>query len=81
MVRSTQKLYEGMLLFPPAPPQSQPLATYRHSYTRYNLTIHLHPLPAPPKEVIWVDTKRLGKYPLASLVTKGIELLRQKLVL
>ncbi len=81
MVRSKEKLYQGMLLFPPAPPQSQPLATYRHSYTKYNLTIHLHPLPAPPKEVIWVDTKKLGKYPLASLATKGIELLRQKLVL
>ncbi len=81
MVRSTQKLYEGMLLFPPAAPQSQPLATYRHTYTRYNLTISLHPLHTPPKNAIWIDIKRVQEHPLASLVTKGIELLRQKLVL
>ncbi len=81
MVRSTQKLYEGMLLFPPASPKSKPIATYRHSYTQYNLTISLHPLHAPPKNAVWIDVQRVQEYPLASLVTKGIELLRQKLVL
>ena len=81
MVRSQKRLYEGMLLFPPVSPTSEPLVTYRHSYTRYNLTIHLHSLPTPPKNAVWIDIQRLQEYPLASLATKGIALLRQKLVL
>ncbi len=73
LVRSQKRLYEGMLIFPEAKESDTPLLRYSHAYTKYIITVSLHPLQQPPKDSIMVSIDSLETHPLSSLAKKGIQ--------
>ncbi len=72
LTQSKEKLYNSMYLPPKAITQDEYFATFKHSYTKYNLTIKLY--HEKPKEMCeFIEISKLSSIPLASLTKKAIQ--------
>ena len=72
MTPSKNGMYDGMLVFPQVDPiEEEYLGSYKHSYTKYRLTVKLYKSDLIPEDVVWVDLENFleGHYP--SLVKKA----------
>ena len=72
MTPSTNGMYKGMLVFPQVDPIEEDfIGSYKHSYTKYRLTVKLYRSDTLPEDVVWValDGFLEGHYP--SLVKKA----------
>ncbi len=72
MTPSNNGMYEGMLVFPQVDPIDEDfIGIYKHSYTKYRLTVKLYRSDIVPEDVVWVDLAGFldGHYP--SLVKKA----------
>ncbi len=72
MTPSKNGMYKGMLVFPEVDPiEEDLLGSYKHSYTKYRLTVKLYRSEHIPEDVVWVDLESFldGHYP--SLVKKA----------
>ena len=76
LIRSKENLYKGMLTLPAAKPEGKPIATFSHSYTRYDLTIHLHS-QRPEGDIEWIPLQKLSHSPINNIVKKALRLLCQ----
>ena len=73
LIKSTGKMYKGMLVLPSTDPiEENLLTTYKHSYTKYRLTVHLYKVEElEDDEIIWVSIDEIDTLPISTLTKKG----------
>jgi A/G-specific adenine glycosylase len=74
--KSTNKLYHGMYEFPTVDLIEEDfLGSFKHSYTKYRITVSLYKVENPAEEVEWVELEKLSQIPLSSMMKKALKLL------
>lgn len=74
-------MYKNMLELPMVEPiEDECIITFKHSYTKYRLSVHLYKLEEPTCEVIWKDIDSLDEAPISSLTKKGIEKIKRNIL-
>ncbi len=69
---STEKMYKDMLILPSVDPiETDFLGSFKHSYTKYRLTVNLYKMEELQGEVTWVDLHALENAPISSLTKKA----------
>ncbi len=69
---SDKKLYKGMLVLPETEPiEENFIAAFKHSYTKYRLTVNLYEVTAMNEEVVWISLDELTNAPISSLTKKA----------
>jgi A/G-specific adenine glycosylase len=69
---SDEKLYKGMLVLPSTEPiEENFIAAFKHSYTKYRLTVNLYEVRELDDEMVWVELDRLQNAPISSLTKKA----------
>lgn len=73
--KSTGNMYKGMLELPSTDPIDENLmATYKHSYTKYRLSIYLYRVEEIDEdEIIWTSMAEIDTFPISSLTKKAID--------
>ncbi|WP_457743736.1 A/G-specific adenine glycosylase [Sulfurimonas sp.] len=73
---SQDKLYKGMLVLPSVDPLEENFyREFRHSYTKYRLSVKLYKvddLQEKQEELIWLDLDKLEDAPISSLTKKAL---------
>jgi A/G-specific adenine glycosylase len=74
LTKSTGKMYKGMLVLPSTDPIDENLiTTYKHSYTKYRLTVNLYKVEElEDDEIIWVRIEDIDTLPISTLTKKGL---------
>ena len=74
LTKSTGKMYKGMLVLPSTDPIDENfLATYKHSYTKYRLTVNLYTVAElEDDKIIWADMNDIDTLPISTLTKKGL---------
>lgn len=69
---SKEKMYKEMLILPTVDPiEENFLGSFKHSYTKYRLTINLYSIENPPQKVSWIKLSELKNAPISSLTKKA----------
>ena len=71
--KSTGKMYKGMLVLPSTDPIDENfLTSYKHSYTKYRLTVNLYRVEDIRSEnILWLDIEDIDSLPISTLTKKG----------
>ncbi len=73
LIQAQGNMYKNMLTLPSIDPIEEDfLASFKHSYTKYRLTVKLYKLQESDKEFIWLDLDDIDKAPLSSLTKKAL---------
>jgi len=76
LTRSKEKMYHNMLVFPQIDPcEENFIGSYKHSYTKYKLTVKLYRIEHTLEDVEWLEIKDLEKAPISSLTKKALRFL------
>ena len=83
LCKSTESLYFGMYNFPQLTQDStqntQHIGILKHSYTQFNLSVHLYIAPNPPTQTFALFARdSLSQIPLSSLTLKVLKFLQTK---
>lgn len=69
---STEKMYKEMLILPSVEPiEEHFLGNFKHSYTKYKLTVNLYHIDHVDGEFTWVDLEEFNTAPVSSLTKKA----------
>jgi len=69
---SQEKMYKDMLILPSVEPiEEQFLGNFKHSYTKYKLTVNLYKKEDLEDEFTWIDLNELENAPISSLTKKA----------
>ena len=69
---SQEKMYKDMLILPSVEPiEEQFLGNFKHSYTKYKLTVNLYKIEDLEDEFTWIDLNDLENAPISSLTKKA----------
>lgn len=69
---SHEKLYKDMLILPNVEPiEENFLGSFKHSYTKYRLTVNLYTLQEVPNDSIWIALDELKNAHVSSLTKKA----------
>ena len=68
-------MYKGMLELPSVEPiEENFLDSYKHSYTKYRLSVHLYKVvELEDEEIIWASRDEFDTLPLSSLSKKALD--------
>ena len=73
LTKTEGSMYKGMLTLPSVDPLEENfLRSFKHSYTKYRLTVKLYQLQTIEQECIWIDLDKLHNAPVSSLVKKAL---------
>jgi len=73
LMQTEGSMYKGMLELPSVEPLEEDfLRSFKHSYTKYRLTVNLYHLEEIEKECIWIAMDELHAAPISSLVKKAL---------
>ncbi|WP_297442661.1 A/G-specific adenine glycosylase [Sulfurimonas sp.] len=73
LIQAEGNMYKNMLTLPSIDPTEEDfLASFKHSYTKYRLTVKLYKLTESDKEFIWLNLDDIDKAPLSSLTKKAL---------
>lgn len=65
-------MYKNMLELPAVEPIEEALiGTFKHSYTKYRLSVYLYKIEETGSEIVWVDLDKLELAPISSLIKKA----------
>jgi len=79
LVKTEGSMYKGMLSLPQIDPIEEHYIThFKHSYTKYRLTVKLYNLDEAPAHAEFISLSKMKSAPISSLVHKAIEKLLQK---
>ncbi|MGK0256544.1 MAG: A/G-specific adenine glycosylase [Arcobacteraceae bacterium] len=72
--KSTGKMYKGMLVLPSTDPIDENLlTTYKHSYTKYRLSVYLYEIEdLEDDEIIWANLEEIDTLPISTLTKKAL---------
>lgn len=69
---STEKMYKDMLILPSVDPiEENFLGKFKHSYTKYRLSVNLYEMESQEGEFVWMDLKEFKNAPISSLTKKA----------
>ena len=69
---STERMYKDMLVLPTVEPiEEEHLGVFKHSYTKYRLSVNLYNLKELDGEIIWIDLDKFDEAPISSLTKKA----------
>lgn len=80
LVKSQEKLYKGMLTLPYTDPIDENfIASFKHSYTKYRITVNLYRSENIPDDTVWVELEDIDNLPISSLTKKAFKKLSKNL--
>lgn len=69
---STERMYKDMLILPSIDPlEDNFIGEFKHSYTKYRLSVKLYEVEELEGEVVWIDLSELENAPISSLTKKA----------
>ena len=69
---STERMYKDMLILPTVDPiEENYLGNFKHSYTKYRLSVNLYKVEVLEGEIVWIDLNQLEHAPISSLTKKA----------
>ncbi len=69
---SKERMYKDMLILPSVDPiEEQFIGKFKHSYTKYRLSVHLYKIEELEDDIVWVDLRELENSPISSLTKKA----------
>ena len=69
---SRERMYKDMLILPSVDPLEENfLGEFKHSYTKYHLSVKLYEVDDLEDEIVWVDLEELVNAPISSLTKKA----------
>ena len=69
---SKERMYKDMLILPTTDPVEENfLGSFKHSYTKYRLTVNLYSMEELEGEIVWLDLNELENAPISSLTKKA----------
>ena len=75
---SNGPMYKGMLELPSVEPIEEDfIAEFKHSYTKYRLTIKLYKFYNPSEEMVWMDFATLENGHISSLTKKALSHIKE----
>ena len=76
---STGTMYKNMLQLPTVDPIEENLiGEFKHSYTKYRLSVNLYRVATVIDAIVWIDLDKLDQSPISSLTKKALTLIRIK---
>jgi A/G-specific adenine glycosylase len=73
LTKAEGNMYKNMLTLPTTDPiEENFLGSFKHSYTKYRLTVKLYDIEDLDKEFIWIDLDNIHKTPVSSLTKKAL---------
>jgi len=73
LVKSSSNMYKNMLVLPEVDPiEDELIASFKHAYTKYNITVYLYEKEIIENELIWIELNDIKYQAVASLTTKAI---------
>ena len=79
---STENMYKDMLVLPSVEPiEENFIAKFKHSYTKYRLSVYLYTIEEVDEDIMWLDLDALKNAPISSLTKKAISYLKVSLFL
>ncbi len=74
LVQTTGKMYKEMLELPTVDPiDEQFLGKFKHSYTKYRLSVKLYKVENLSDKIVWVDLEKIDTTPVSSLTKKALK--------
>lgn len=74
---STEKMYKDMLILPSVDPiEENFIAKFKHSYTKYRLSVYLYTMEEIDEDIVWIDLDAHQNAPIPSLTKKAITYLK-----
>jgi len=69
---SQERMYRDMLILPSVDPLEENfIGEFKHSYTKYRLTIKLYAVEDLEGEIVWIDLDKFDAAPISSLTKKA----------
>ncbi len=69
---SNERMYKDMLILPSVEPiEDDFLGSFKHSYTKYRLSVNLYKFEELNEELVWIDLDTLDNAPISSLTKKA----------
>jgi adenine-specific DNA glycosylase len=73
---SSGKMYKNMLELPTVEPIDENfIAKFKHSYTKYKLSVNLYTIEEFIDDVVWIDLDTIENQPISSLTKKALALI------
>ncbi|MEA3370381.1 MAG: hypothetical protein U9Q40_03505, partial [Campylobacterota bacterium] len=67
-----ERMYRDMLILPTVDPIDENfLGKFKHSYTKYRLSVNLYKIEEMEGEIVWVDLEAFEQAPISSLTKKA----------
>jgi A/G-specific adenine glycosylase len=74
LIKSQEKLYKGLLVLPKVEPNEENfLGSFKHSYTKYRITVSLYRVENISSNVEWFSYEELLQAPISSMTKKALE--------
>ncbi|MDD2790147.1 MAG: A/G-specific adenine glycosylase [Sulfurimonas sp.] len=78
-VQSSSRMYKGMLELPSVEPVEEDfIAAFKHSYTKYRLTVNLYKITEVQGEAVWLAYDTLQNAAISSMTKKALALYAKK---
>jgi A/G-specific adenine glycosylase len=72
LTQASGNMYKGMLELPTVEPiEDDFIGSFKHSYTKYRLTVNLYAIDETRAEIVWTDINKLELAPISSLTKKA----------
>ena len=69
---SKDRMYKDMLILPTTDPiEERFLGSFKHSYTKYRLSVNLYEIDELDDEIVWISLNELENSPISSLTKKA----------
>jgi A/G-specific adenine glycosylase len=74
LVKTSGSMYKEMLELPTVDPiEENFLGKFKHSYTKYRLSVNLYKSDIISDEIIWIELKKIDTSPISSLTKKALK--------
>lgn len=71
---SKERMYKDMLILPTVEPiEENLLGKFKHSYTKYRLTVYLYEVEELEDDLVWIELDMLENSPISSLTKKAFK--------
>lgn len=77
LVKSKENLYKGLLVLPFCEPDEQKfLGSFKHSYTKYKITVSLYSVEKVDEASHWLNYEELLSAPISSMTKKALKFIK-----